>query len=75
MEPITRETFNKWAQKNNWMQIAEGMTPQGRQIQFLTPAGEIVVLMLDLKGNMLGIGKPVAMPQSLPNLPTKGGLR
>jgi len=74
MEPITRGTFNKWANKNDWMQVFEGMTPQGRQVQFLTPAGEIVVIIIDLKGNIAGVGKVLPVPPS-PTLPGSLGQR
>jgi len=72
MEAITRETFNRWAQKQNWMQIGETMNPQGRQVQFLTPAGMMVIAMIDIKGNLIGIGQPVPVGQS--PLPTKSPL-
>ena len=73
MEPITRETFNRWAQKCNWMQSGEGATPNGRQYVFLTPSGNIVIAMFDLRGNLLSIGQPVPTTQSpLPSLKLKG---
>jgi len=64
MGPITRDTFNKWAQSHKWMQIAEAVTPNGRQYTFLTPAGNMTIAMFDLKGNLMGIGQPVPAPQA-----------
>jgi len=71
VEPITRETFNKWAQKCNWMQINEAMTPAGRQYTFLTPSGSLIVVIIDLKGNVTSIGQPMPLGPPLPNI-TKG---
>ena len=65
MEAITRGTFNKWAQKNNWMQVNEAASPTGRQDTFITPSGGLVVIMFDLKGNLTNVGQPVPVGQSL----------
>jgi hypothetical protein len=64
VEAISREVFNRWVQKNNWMQIGEAITPNGRQYTFLTPSGAMVVAIYDLKGNLLAIGQPAPAPQS-----------
>lgn len=68
MEAISRATFNKWAQTHKWMQMGELATPNGRQYTFLTPAGNMVIAIFDIKGNLLGIGQPVPagqLPQDL----------
>ena len=63
MDAITRETLNKWAQKSNWMRVNEAATPNGRQVTFLTPSGNMVIAVYDLKGNLHSIGQPVPVPQ------------
>ena len=64
MEAITRDTFNKWAQKNNWMQVNEATSPTGRNYTFVTPSGSLTIVMFDLKGNLLGVGQPQPVAQS-----------
>jgi len=64
MEAITRETFNKWAQKNHWMQVSEAASPTGRNYTFITPSGNLIVIMFDLKGNLANVGQPVPVGQS-----------
>jgi len=72
MEPITRETFNRWAQKNNWMQTGETVTANGRQYTFLTPSGVLIIGIFDLKGNLMAIGQPAPMSQVPPSRPLVG---
>ena len=67
MNPITRETFNRWTQKCNWIQTGEAATTDGRQQIFVTPSGNIAIAMFNLKGELMSIGHPMAMPQ--PPLP------
>lgn len=64
MEPITRETFNRWAAENKWLRLNDRATPNGRQYMYLTPSGKLVVAMCDLKGNLANIGEVV--PSQLP---------
>ena len=64
MEAITKETFNHWAQKNNWMQVNDAATPNGRQVTFMTPSGNIVIAMYDLFGNLNSFGQPMPIPPS-----------
>ena len=64
MEAITRDTFNKWAQKNNWMQVSEAASPTGRNYTFITPSGNLLIVMMDLKGNLMSVGQPVPVAQS-----------
>ena len=64
MEAITRETFNRWAQKNNWMQVNDAASPNGRQYTFITPSGNMVIAIYDLKGNLHSMGHPMPVPQS-----------
>ena len=70
MEPITRESFGKWAQKNNWLLVNEAATPNGRQHNYVTPSGSIAIAMYDLKGNLNSLGQPMAQPppQGIPTL-------
>ncbi|GAI90818.1 unnamed protein product [marine sediment metagenome] len=69
MEAITRVTFNKWAQKNNWMQVNEAASSTGRNYTFITPSGSLIIVMLDLKGNLISLGQPVPVPQSPLGIP------
>jgi len=64
MEAITSDTFNKWAQKNNWMQVNEAASTTGRNYTFITPSGNLIIVMMDLKGNLMSVGQPVPVPQS-----------
>jgi len=69
MEPITRETFNRWTQSNKWLQTAEIATTNGRQYTFITPSGKVKIIIFDLKGNLLAIGEPIITPQAGFDLP------
>lgn len=63
MEKIKREDFEAWAKKNNWLQIDEIPTPNGKQIVYLTPSGEFVYVQYDLSGDKVyQIFKKVAVP-------------
>lgn len=67
MEPIAKETFITWAKENNWLPVNEGTHPQGRQTMFVTPSGNLIFVIYDLKGNLLSFGQPMAQPpQPLP---------
>ena len=66
MEIMTRESFTKWAKKHDWLQITEATGPNGRNITFLTPSGNMMIVMFDLKGNLAGLGQPVPAPQPQP---------
>lgn len=59
---ITKEMFAEWTEKNDWLKIAEGATPQGPQANYLTPTGNIIIVIYDLKGNLYSVGQPVVMP-------------
>ncbi|TET43294.1 MAG: hypothetical protein E3J60_00610 [Dehalococcoidia bacterium] len=65
MEAITSAVFNKWAQKNNWMQVNEAASTSGRNYTFVTPSGSLTIVMFDLKGNLLGVGQPQPVAQSV----------
>jgi len=73
MDLINRETFNRWTQKNGWMQINEALTPSGRQYTYITPAGMLVIAQIDIKGNLTSIGQLVPAPQGPPILPERKG--
>jgi len=62
---VEREDFNKWAEKNNWILIREAYNPTGRQDTFLTPAGNITIIIFNLKGNLVGVAQPVPAPNRI----------
>ena len=68
MEPITRQAFEKWAKNGDWLLVSEAPTPTGRQHTYLTPFGNLTIIIFDLKGNLHSVGQPMLAPQSLPNL-------
>lgn len=71
MESITKEVFLAWAEKANWLLIAEAATPQGRQLSFITPAaGALTFVIFDLKSTLFSIAQPIAQP--LPQSPQVG---
>lgn len=55
MEKVTKEIFKKWIQECNWLKVNETATPNGRQDTFLTPAGNFVAAIYDLKGDLLQV--------------------
>lgn len=64
MNAITRATFVRWAENQEWLLTAELATPNGHQNTYLTPAGNLTIALFDIKGNLLGIGQPVPGPQA-----------
>ena len=62
---MKREDFNKWATGNNWVLIREDMNPNGRNLTFLTPAGNITIIMFDLKGDLACVAQPVPTPNQM----------
>jgi hypothetical protein len=67
---ILKKDLDKWIKKQtdkgSWLPINDAATPQGRQITYMTYAGEFVIIQYDIKGNITMIGKPMAMPQTMP---------
>lgn len=66
---MDKQSFASWAEKNRWLKVSEAATPEGRQTQYLTPSGTLVITMYDLKGNLHSIGQP--MPLAAGNPPGK----
>jgi len=67
MDKISKETFSKWLKKHDWLLFGEGATPNGRQENYLTPAGNVIFITYDLEGKYLytiGFPQPAAAPQS-----------
>jgi len=65
MEKLSRETIEKWTQEHKWLQVAEGANPNGKQITYLTPSGQDVVIVYDLEGNLFGFGHIVQVPPQM----------
>lgn len=57
MKQITKEVFSKWVETNNWLMVNEAAQPTGWQRTYLTPSGNMIVVLFDLKGNVLGFGQ------------------
>lgn len=69
MEPLIKETFLSYAEECNWLLFGEISTPTGRQAQYVTPAGNFIYAVYNLKGDLLGLAMPVLQqPQQPPNL-------
>ena len=63
-EALNQETLEKYVKKHNWLPINEIAAPTGRQQFYLTPAGNVVIALYDLKGTFIGIGQPLPPPQT-----------
>lgn len=66
MEKLKKEDFEKWVKENKWLKISEAPNPNGRQDSFLTPAGNIIIAIHDLSGNLFQIAilGPAPAPQN-----------
>jgi hypothetical protein len=75
MEQLTKEVIDGWIKKHNWLLIKEDAvnTPiTGKQLTYLTPSGQDIVIVYDLQGKLYGIGHIVQVPQPVP-FPGLGG--
>lgn len=75
MEKPTKEQIEPWIKEHNWLLMKEeAMTTPitGKQLTYLTPSGQDVVIIYDLKGELFGIGHMVQVPQPIPG-PGLGG--
>jgi len=64
MEPITAETFEKWAKKHDWLKMKEVAAPTGKQHIYITPAGNVAIALYDLKGQFIGVAQPITVPMA-----------
>jgi hypothetical protein len=65
MEKLTKEAFEQWVKDNKWLQISEGSTPNGRQVIYLSPAGQVTIAIHTLSGDLqIAQPMPVPMPTS-----------
>jgi hypothetical protein len=69
---VKKDDFEKWVKEQKWLALQETPTPQGRQIMYLTPAGNFVVGARDIKGELIGVGPVVVQAQ--PSGPAPHGL-
>jgi hypothetical protein len=73
MEKPTRETFEKYAKDHHWLQTEESPNPNGRQFNFITPTGNVVVAVFNLEGQLLtAIPLPPMIQQVRQVLPGAG---
>jgi hypothetical protein len=76
MEKLSRETLEKWAKQHDWLPLFETANATGRQMRYLTPSGDEVILVYDLEGNLSGTARipiPLQLIQS-PGFPGFPGL-
>jgi hypothetical protein len=70
---VSQEDLEKWIKKQiakgNWLQVNDMGSPQGRQLTYMTFAGQFVVVQYDIKGKVMMVGQPIAMPQPMPQNP------
>jgi hypothetical protein len=62
MEKVKREVFETWAKKEDWLKIGEPPNSNGRQHNYLTPAGEFVIIQYNLEGMLEQVIKPLSAP-------------
>lgn len=76
MEKLTKEVFVKWIEKSRWLKVNETATLDGRTDTFLTPSGNLIAALYDLKGDLSRFGMlgpaPQAPPGFLKGLPFVG---
>jgi hypothetical protein len=78
---ILKDDLLKWIKKQiakgNWLQVNDAGTPQGRQVIYMTYAGQFVIVQYDIQGNVTTIGQPMVIPQprgpSFPGFPLGKG--
>lgn len=67
MDKIKKEDFEKWVEEGKWLQISEAATPKGRQVSYLTPAGNFIIAIFNINGELEQVIKPMpAAPQAMP---------
>jgi hypothetical protein len=78
MDKIKRETLETWLKKHDWFKVNEGGSPDGKQDNYLTPTGEIIIVQYDLEGYVKGIVKITPAPMqagAMPRFDLRGGGR
>jgi hypothetical protein len=68
MEKVKREVFETWAKKEDWLKIGEPPNSNGQQHNYLTPAGEFVIIQYNLQGELEQVIKPLAAPTQQRNI-------
>jgi hypothetical protein len=77
---VKKETFETWVKDNNWLQINEALTTNGRQVTYLSPAGDVTIAIYNLKGELEQIAKtpipviPISMNVPRSPIDLRGGL-
>jgi len=71
VEALTKETFLSYAEACNWLCVGEMATPTGRIATYVTPTGNFVYAIYNLKGDLAGLAMPPAIqqPQQSSKLP------
>jgi hypothetical protein len=63
MPILPKKQFEDWVKKQEWLKISETDTTRGRQHTYLTPAGQFLFALYDIKGELMELGQPVMMPR------------
>jgi len=69
MEALTKETFLSYAEACNWLCVGEMSTPAGRRVTYVTPAGNFVFAIYNLKGELGQLAMPAIQQQPPSNVP------
>jgi hypothetical protein len=60
---MDKATFEKWAQECNWLPFDEPANPNGHQVNFATPNGNLLAVVFNLEGKVItAIQLPPFMP-------------
>lgn len=71
-QKVPQADLATWAKKNRWLKVNEAMTPNGRQENYLTPSGNLTIIIYDLSGNLFSVANPMQQAQPTLNIPTLG---
>lgn len=61
---VSKEDFLSWVKKRNWLEVGEMPTPTGRQVTYLSPAGNFIFAIYDITGKLVQIAFPAMQPPS-----------
>ena len=72
-EKITKEIFESWLQKHDWLLVGEDAGPGGRQARYLAPSGQELILLFNLAGELAATARN-PIPVQVIQPPTLGGM-
>ena len=68
MDILSKEDFLSWAEECNWLCAGETATHAGRQVTYITPAGNFIYAIYNLKGDLQQLAFPIVQPQPTPGM-------